>query len=74
MALPLERTCQFPGEARPGANLPHGKPAPRTPGKAGWGCPGSHGKFAFGHYAKWPIGKAVKIVTILTIINKFLSA
>lgn len=39
MALPLERTCRFPGEARPGANLPRGKPAPRTPGKAGRGCP-----------------------------------
>lgn len=45
MALPPERTCRFPGEARPGANLPRGKPAPRTPGKAGRGCPGSHGKF-----------------------------
>lgn len=51
-----------------------GEITPRAPGKMGRSCPSSQGKFSLGHYAKWPIGKAVKIVTILTIINRFLSA
>lgn len=39
MALPLERTCQFPGEARPGANLPHGETCPAHTRKGRVGLP-----------------------------------
>lgn len=36
--------------------------------------PNSHCELTCGRCAKRPIGKAVSIVTILTIINRFLSA
>lgn len=45
------------------------KPASRVPRVE---LPSSHCKFTYGHYAKQAVGKAVKIVTILTIINRFL--
>lgn len=57
---------------RPDTPALPGENCPTCAWQTGWGCPRCPCEFAFGRQAKKPIGKAVKIVTILTIINSFL--